>query len=116
MGGTELHADIGAVSLNLWVTPDSANLDAEGGGLEILPLALRPDWAFHRMNAERDALHRFAAEAGVAPVRIAHCCNRMVVFGARLLHRTDVRAWMHPGQRPYQPTEGNRGRNPRVDG
>lgn len=88
MDGTELHADIGAVSLNLWVTPDSANLEPEGGGLEILPLALPPDWDFRRMNVERDALRRFAAESDAAPARVAHRCNRLVVFGARLLHRT----------------------------
>lgn len=88
MAGTELHADVGAVSLNLWVTPDSANLEPESGGLEILPLALPPDWDFRRMNVERDGLRRFAAGSGVAPVRIAYRCNRMVVFGARLLHRT----------------------------
>lgn len=88
MAGTELHADIGAVSLNLWVTPDSANLDAESGGLEILPRPLPADWDFRRMNVQRDALHRFAAESGVAPVRVAYRCNRMVLFGARLPHRT----------------------------
>lgn len=88
MGGTELHADIGAVSLNLWVTPDSANLEPEGGGLEILPVVLPPDWDFRRMNVERDALRRFAAASDTAPVRIAYRCNRMVVFDARLPHRT----------------------------
>ena len=88
MGGTELHADAGAVSLNLWVTPDTANLDPQGGGLEILPLVLPPDWDFQRMNVERDTLRRFAAASGTAPVQIPYRCNRMVVFGARLLHRT----------------------------
>jgi tetratricopeptide (TPR) repeat protein len=88
MGGTELHADVGAVSLNLWVTPDTANLDPQGGGLEILPLVLPPDWDFQRMNVERDTLRRFAAASGTAPVQIPYRCNRMVVFGARLLHRT----------------------------
>ena len=88
MGGTELHADVGAVSLNLWVTPDTANLDPEGGGLEILPLVLPPDWDFRRMNVDRDALRDFAAASGTAPVRIAYRCNRMVVFDARFPHRT----------------------------
>jgi hypothetical protein len=88
MGGTELHADIGAVSLNLWVTPDSANLEPERGGLEILPAVLPPDWDFQRMNVERDALRHFAAASGTAPVRIAYRCNRMVVFDARLPHGT----------------------------
>lgn len=88
MDGTELHADVGALSLNLWITPDSANLDPESGGLEILPLALPPDWDFARMNVQRDALRRLAAEASVMPVSIPYRCNRMVVFGAQLLHRT----------------------------
>jgi tetratricopeptide (TPR) repeat protein len=88
MGGTELHADIGAVSLNLWATPDRASLDLEGGGLEVIPLALPPNWDFQRMNVQRDALRRLVAESGATPARIAYRCNRMVVFGARLLHRT----------------------------
>ena len=88
LGGTELHADIGAVSVNLWVTPDSACLDTESGGLEIVPFALPPEWDFRRMNVERDGLQRVATESGIAPIRIPHRCNRMVVFPARLLHRS----------------------------
>jgi hypothetical protein len=88
MGGTELHADVGAVSLNLWVTPDTSNLDPEGGGLDILPVVLPPEWDFQRMNVERDALRRFAADSGTTPVRIPYRCNRMIVFDARLPHRT----------------------------
>jgi hypothetical protein len=71
MGGTELHADIGAVSLNLWVTPDSANLDPEGGGLEILPIVLPIDWDFRRVNVERDALHDFVATSGTTAAESA---------------------------------------------
>ena len=74
--------------MNLWVTPESANLDPESGGLEILPAAVPHDWDFRRMNMERDTLRRFAAESGAAPVRVAHRCNRLVLFRARLLHRT----------------------------
>ena len=40
------------------------------------------------MNVERNALRRLAAESGAAPVRVAYRCNRLVLFGARLLHRT----------------------------
>ena len=30
--GTDIHADQSDISLNLWITPDSANLGPEGGG------------------------------------------------------------------------------------
>ena len=33
LGGINVHADNAAVNLNYWLTPDSANLDPDGGGL-----------------------------------------------------------------------------------
>ncbi len=86
--GTDLHADIGSVSANLWITADDASLDAEGGGLEIWPVRMPEGWDFHRANIERDGIRSLLAERRAAPVAIAHRCNRLVLFEANLFHRT----------------------------
>ena len=88
LAGTDLHADVGEVSVNLWVTPDSANLDPEGGGMEIYPLAAPENWDFGQINVDREQMRRLVAARQCQPARIPYRCNRMVIFAARLLHRT----------------------------
>ena len=50
--GIPIHADQGAVSFNLWITPDSANLNSKNGGLQIYPKeAIKPkEWSFKESN------------------------------------------------------------------
>ncbi len=49
--GTDIHADQSDISLNLWITPDSANLSPDSGGLEMWNVAAAPDWTFNDYNA-----------------------------------------------------------------
>ena len=35
MEGICIHADVARVNINVWVVPDEANLDSEGGGLVV---------------------------------------------------------------------------------
>lgn len=86
--GTDLHADIGTVSANLWIAPDAASLDDNGGGIEIWPQRMPQDWDFRRANIERDGIRALLAQAGTTPVVIPHRCNRLVLFEANLFHRT----------------------------
>ncbi len=88
LGGTDLHGDVGAVSVNLWTTPDSANRDASSGGMEIYPVAAPENWDFRQMNIDRERLRQLVATWQCSPVQIPYRCNRIVVFAARLLHRT----------------------------
>ena len=85
--GTDLHADIGEISANLWITPDEASLDPEGGGIEIWPVRMPDDWDFRRANVERDGIRDMLAGMG-DPIVVPHRCNRLVLFEANLFHRT----------------------------
>lgn len=49
--GTDIHGDDADFSLNLWITPDSANLDPAGGGLVIWDKTAPSDWSFDQYNS-----------------------------------------------------------------
>lgn len=44
--GISTHADQAAVNVNLWITPDDANLDPNSGGLVIFTAKPPSDWDF----------------------------------------------------------------------
>jgi tetratricopeptide (TPR) repeat protein len=85
--GTDLHADMGTVSANLWITPDDASLDPEAGGMEIWPVRMPEGWDFKQANVERDGIRALLAGKG-DPIVVPHRCNRLVLFEANLFHRT----------------------------
>lgn len=85
--GTDLHADIGTVSANLWIAPDEPPADGRGG-MEIWPQRLPDGWDFRRANVERDGIRRLLAQSGERPQAIPYRCNRLVLFGANLFHRS----------------------------
>ena len=74
--GEALHADQGAIKLQLWLTPDAANLDPATGGMFI---------------RDRHGNTRY----------IAYRQNRAVIFPARLLHGAATRSFRddHGGRR-----------------
>jgi hypothetical protein len=51
LSGTPTHADFAAINVNLWITPDDANLDAKSGGLVIWDKAAPLDWDFAKYHA-----------------------------------------------------------------
>ena len=88
--GLGTHADPAAVNCNLWLAPDSANNDPDGGGLVVYEAAGVPgdvsvyNWG-EDSQAEKDRLLR---ETGHAHVVVPHRQNRMVLFDSSKLHRT----------------------------
>src|SRR4029079_331038 len=79
--GTDIHADQSDISLNFWITPDSANLAPEGGGLEMWNVAAPPDWTFNDYNADRYRIRLHLSKIGARQksysyARIAGCCSR----------------------------------------
>ena len=60
-----LHADFAAVNSNFWITPDSANLEPTGAGLEI-----------------------WDKEAGAQRIDVPYRRNRMIVFNSNLFHES----------------------------
>lgn len=85
--GIGIHADGASVNVNFWITPDSANLEPETGGLLIYPERAPEDWDFRDYN--QDTQKAEAAVAGKKPIRVSYAQNRAVIFDSRLFHATD---------------------------
>jgi tetratricopeptide (TPR) repeat protein len=87
--GTDIHGDDADFSLNLWITPDSANLDPDGGGLVVWDKTAPSDWSYSDYNSGGERVRQFLrdqnAESSVIPYRE----NRAVLFEGHLFHRTD---------------------------
>ena len=91
--GIQMHADIAAVNLNFWITPDESNLDDESGGLVIWDKEAPQDWHFKDFNTgESDRQQRiteFLESSGANRVRVPYRQNRAVLFNSDLFHSTD---------------------------
>ncbi|MDX1433264.1 MAG: tetratricopeptide repeat protein, partial [Gammaproteobacteria bacterium] len=91
-----IHADVGAASINLWVTPDEANLEPDSGGLLIwnktLPKRLFRASGEEQMKASLALVAEPDAEPGYVPYR----CNRAMIFRSNVLHKTE-RVKFKPG-------------------
>jgi tetratricopeptide (TPR) repeat protein len=87
--GVPIHADFAAVNVNLYTTPNEANLDPETGGLLVWPVKAPPDWDFARFNSDEGAMERLVAESGAPAIRAAHRQNRTVIFNSDYAHKTD---------------------------
>ena len=89
LDGIGIHADEAAVNVNFWITPDEANLDAQGGGLVIWDKEAPLEWDFAKFNADESAAYDFLAQSGARPIRIPYRTNRAVIFDSNLFHKTD---------------------------
>ena len=77
------------MNLNLWITPDSANLDAQSGGLIVYKQQPPLHWSTdqtNNMGRDFSAL-RSELEKGQV-VRVPFKQNRMVMFTSNLWHET----------------------------
>ena len=89
MSGIKIHADEAAVNVNLWITPDEANLDSEHGGLVVWDKMAPLDWDFAKFNADENAAYDFLDGSGAKPIKIPYRANRAVIFDSNLFHKTD---------------------------
>lgn len=87
--GIEVHADLAAINVNFWVTPDEANLAPEAGGLVVYKEEAPLDWKFAAYNADQALIRRFLAEKGSDKMVVPHRQNRVVLFNSDLFHETD---------------------------
>jgi hypothetical protein len=89
-GGINLHADEAAVNVNLWLTPDDANLDPTCGGLIVYTVKPPEDWDFGRYNRDTDLVYETLIQpSNFANVTIPYKENRAVIFDSALFHTTD---------------------------
>jgi len=94
--GIKVHADLARVNLNIWLTPDEANLDKESGGLLIydaLPGG-EEDFGFENFadwnNWENvEDMMKYLKDSNAKVTKVTNKQNRCAMFNSALLHETD---------------------------
>ncbi len=86
--GTDIHADQSDISLNFWITPDSANLAPGTGGLDVWDVAAPADWTFYDYNFGGRDIHAFLQKEGARQTSYAYAENRALVFRGSIFHQT----------------------------
>jgi len=92
-GGLGIHADLATVNLNLWVTPDEANLNTSSGGLHVYDY--KPELVNHEdfdnvnsmSNIEQNL--RRLEESNATRVTFPYRRNRAILFESSLFHQSD---------------------------
>jgi len=87
--GTDIHGDDADFSLNLWITPDSANLDPSTGGLVVWDKTAPGNWSFNDYNSGGDRVRQFLRHQNAESKIIPYRANRAVLFEGHLFHQTD---------------------------
>lgn len=86
----KLHSDIGALTLNLWLTPEEYNLDSNGGGLIFFDVKRGseppPGKSLSYLWSEEYMKDHTAGQK----VSISYKCNRALLFAASTFHQTDA--------------------------
>ncbi len=90
--GISQHADAARVNLNMWLTPDEANLDPGSGGMTIWDYAVVTRQEFHEFQQIQaiGLIGRRLRQAGSVPTHVPHRRNRMVLFDSSLVHETQL--------------------------
>jgi hypothetical protein len=88
--GINTHADEAAVNVNIWLTPDEANLDPDSGGLVIFTARPPQDWDFNEYNTQTErVVEELLKPTNFENVTVTHRQNRAVIFDSALFHHTD---------------------------
>lgn len=86
--GTDIHADQSDISLNFWITPDSANLQPGSGGLDMWDVAAPATWTFDDYNRGERDIRAFLQQEGARQTSYAYAENRGLVFRGSIFHQT----------------------------
>jgi len=82
--GTDVHADQSDISLDFWITPDTANLEPGIGGLDVWDIAAPADWTFEDFNASSRDIHAFLRHEGARQTSFAYAENRALRAALRM--------------------------------
>jgi tetratricopeptide (TPR) repeat protein len=85
-----IHADDAAISLNFWMTPDTANRNPATGGLTVYREPPPADWPIVDYDADQARIAGFLEHHGDSAIQVPYCENRAVLFDSRLFHGTDA--------------------------
>jgi hypothetical protein len=84
--GVKIHADMAAVNVNFWVTPDDAVLDKETGGLIVYEdeAAAGADFAGYNSAASESVMKELVKDSPT--YRVPYKENRLVLFNSSARH------------------------------
>lgn len=88
--GVDIHADQSDISLNFWITPDSANLQPGCGGLDVWDVAAPADWTFDDYNRGGRDIRAFLQQQGAKQTSFAYAENRALLFRGSIFHQTSA--------------------------
>ena len=94
--GIGVHRDQSQVNVNLWLTPDGANLELDRGGMMLYDDEGAISMADGETPRELLGPDADAVLADFPSVAVPYRQNRLVLFDSQLLHASDVGAW-RPG-------------------
>ncbi len=94
--GIDVHADAGAVNLNLWITPEDSNLEHGAGGLVMHRATPPADWALSNYDRDITEIRRFLADNEAGTIVVPYGENRAGLFRSDLFHESD-RVKFRPG-------------------
>ncbi|KAH8074349.1 hypothetical protein JL721_1904 [Aureococcus anophagefferens] len=94
--GIGVHRDQSQVNVNLWLTPDGANLEPDRGGMMLYDDEGAISMADGETPRELLGPDADAVLADFPSVAVPYRQNRLVLFDSQLLHASDVGAW-RPG-------------------
>jgi hypothetical protein len=88
--GSTIHADFAAVNVNLWITPEDANLDPASGGMVVYDLEAPLSWNFRQYNEHPELIRDLIARHRPNAIRIPYRQNRAIIFNSDLFHATEA--------------------------
>jgi len=92
--GIKAHADQAAVNVNFWITPATANLNPESGGLIVYNTPAPLEWDFNAYNAyntnnSEEKIVKYLENDSREKSIVPYNENRVVIFNSNLIHETD---------------------------
>jgi hypothetical protein len=87
--GTNTHADLAAVNVNLYITPDEANLQPKNGGMVVWNKTIDTEPLMRKLNSSDTAMQEYLSSRRAVATKIPHLANRAVIFKSSLIHKTD---------------------------
>ena len=89
--GIKAHADQAAVNVNFWITPASANLSPDSGGLVVYNTPAPLEWDFQAYNSynSKEKIAKYLEDISPEQSVVTYNENRAVIFNSNLIHETD---------------------------
>lgn len=89
--GIPTHADQvqGCFTSNLWLTPETSNLDPASGGMTIYNLFPPSDWSWPVAITDKDKIEEFVRQNPCEEFSVPYKANRLILFNSELFHKTN---------------------------